>query len=224
LTILLFDLDGTLTDPRKGLVNCVRHAFEALNRPCPPEELLVTFIGPPLRPMFATLLDTSDTALIESAVAHYRERYARKGLFETEAYPGISEMLAESRGFASAAFLATSKPTVFAKRIVDHLGFKDHFSGIYGVELDGRFDDKADLLAYLLDSEGIAPESAVMIGDRAADILAARANRIRTVGVLWGYGSWDELNSAGARTIAASPRELTRCLGTINGSSNTGRN
>jgi phosphoglycolate phosphatase len=162
--------------------------------------------------MFATLLETSDTSLIEKAVTHYRERYSETGVYETQAYRGISEMLTAVRRLVPACLLATSKPTVFANRIVQHLGFESSFERIYGVELDGRFDNKAELLEHLLVQENIAPESAVMIGDRAADILAAKANRIPSIGVLWGYGSAEELQTAGAGTLCASPEELIKNL------------
>src|SRR5436190_360788 len=115
---LLFDLDGTLTDPRVGLLGCVRYAFENLSLSCPPDELLLSFIGPPLRPMFAALLNTSDTRLIEEAVRLYRQRYAEEGVYENHAYPGVEAMLADSSRVAAGAFVATSKPTVLAEMIV----------------------------------------------------------------------------------------------------------
>jgi len=208
----LFDLDGTLTDPRRGLVNCVQYAFEAMRKSCPPEEELLQYIGPPLRRMFATLLNTSDTGKIEQAVSLYRERYSQKGVYETQAYPGVPEMLRECRGLAARTYLATSKPRVFAERIIAHLGFANDFAGIYGVELDGRLDDKALLLEHLLDREALTAGSCVMIGDRAADIVAAKANHMPSIGVLWGYGSEEELLAAGAGTICRRPEEIAGLL------------
>jgi phosphoglycolate phosphatase len=208
MTVALFDLDGTLTDPKEGLVNCVQYACERLGRPCPPAQELTMFIGPPLRPMFATLFDTSDTELIERGVELYRERYADIGVYETIAYRGVREMLEESALRTSGMYLATSKPTVFAHRIIRHLGFEDYFAGIYGVELDGTFDDKATLLRHLLATEGIPAQTAVMVGDRSADIVAANANGIRSVGALWGYGSEDELRRAGAGRLCANPQDV----------------
>jgi phosphoglycolate phosphatase len=121
-------------------------------------------------------------------------------------------MLERVRPTAAASFVATLKPKTYADRIVQRLGLERHFTGIYGSELGGRFDDKVELLAHVLAAERIAPERAVMIGDRAGDIVAARANGVRSIGVLWGYGSESELRDAGAGDLCASPRELLSCL------------
>jgi phosphoglycolate phosphatase len=203
---LLFDLDGTLTDPRPGIVGCLRHALDRLGRPCPDEDVLAACIGPPLRSSFATLLDTRDGALIEEATRLYRERFGVVGLFENRVYDGVPEMLARLRG--GRLLVATSKMAEFAERIVAHFNLAPYFSGIYGAEPGGRFDDKAELLAHLLRREALAPEATIMIGDRAFDIVAARANGLRAVGVLWGYGSERELREAGAEQLCAKPAEL----------------
>ncbi len=213
--VLLFDLDGTLTDPRPGIVRCIKHALDSLGAPCPADEVLASFIGPPLRGTFATLLATSDRALIERAVALYREEYGDTGLFENQVYAGVSQMLGQARGLASAAFVATLKPKLYADRIVKRLGLEPFFAGVYGPELEGRFDDKSDLLAHLLATEKVSAERAVMIGDRAGDVVGARANRIRSIGALWGYGSRAELLDAGADDLCGSPVELAACLGRL---------
>ena len=124
-------------------------------------------------------------------------------------------MLDEARGAASAVFVATLKPKLYADRIVRRLGLEPYFAGVYGPELEGRFDDKVDLLAHLLETEKVSPERAVMIGDRAGDIVAARANRVRSIGVLWGYGSETELTDAGADGLCGSPAELAAWLGRL---------
>ena len=206
--VLLFDLDGTLTDPRAGIVRCLRYAFGKLGVPCPSDDVLASFIGPPLRPTLAALLGTSDTSLIERTLALYREEYGTIGLFENHVYDGIAPMLDRMRLTASAAFVATAKPKAYADRIVHRLGLAHHFAGVYGPEMGGHLGDKADLLAHLLATEKIPGERAVMIGDRAADVVAARANRLRSIGVLWGYGSKSELVDAGADGICGSPIEL----------------
>ena len=113
---------------------------------------------------------------------------------------------------APAVFVATSKPTVYAERIVRHFGLDRHFTRVYGVDLGGRLDDKKDLLAHLLERERLTAADTVMIGDRAADVLAARANGVRAIGVLWGYGSEPELRAAGAEVLCAEPRALAGCL------------
>ena len=213
--VLLFDLDGTLTDPRPGIVRCMRHALDELGAPCPSDDVLASFIGPSLRGTFATLLKTSDRELVEQAMALYREQYGDTGLFENQVYDGIAQMLDLARLTASASFVATLKPKTYADRIVHRLGLDRYFDGVYGSELDGKFDDKVDLLAHLLATEQIPPERAVMIGDRAVDMVAARANRVRSIGVLWGYGSEAELAGAGADSLCASPGELAACLSRI---------
>jgi len=215
--VLLFDLDGTLTDPRSGIVRCMKHALDKLGAPCPPDDVLASFIGPPLRGTFASLLATSDRSLIERAMAFYREEYGESGLFENEVFTGVSQMLDQVRGLASAAFVATAKPKIYADRIVRRLGLDRYFAGVYGPDLTGRLDDKADLLAHLLATEKVSPERAVMIGDRAGDVVSARANRVRSIGVLWGYGSESELQDAGADGLCGAPGELAACLGRLAG-------
>ena len=213
--VLLFDLDGTLTDPKSGIVRCIRHALDTLGAPCPPDDVLASFIGPSLRSTFATLLETTDRRLIERALALYRDEYGTTGLFENQVYAGISQMLDHTRAVASASFVATLKPKLYADRIVRRLGLEPFFAGVYGPEMEGRFDDKTDLIAYLLATEKVAPEHAVMIGDRAGDVVGARANRVRSIGVLWGYGSAAELTGAGADDLCRSPVELAACLGRL---------
>ena len=215
--VLLFDLDGTLTDSRSGIVRCMKHALDTLGAPCPPDDVLASFIGPPIRGAFATLLATSDRSLIERAIALYREEYGERGLFENEIYTGVAQMLDEACELASAAFVATAKLKIYADRIVRRLGLERYFAGVYGPDLSGRLDDKADLLAHLLASENVSPERAVMIGDRAGDVVSARANRVRSIGVLWGYGSESELKNAGADALCGTPAELATSLRRLTG-------
>jgi phosphoglycolate phosphatase len=210
--VLLFDLDGTLTDPKLGIVECMRYALDRLARPCPDEALLASFIGPPLRGAFSNLLETSNTEAIEEAMTIFRERYTHTGIYENYVYDGVPAMLERARNAASATFLATSKPRIFAQRILEHFGLSHHFTGVYGSELDGLYDNKVHLLEHLLAAEGIEPRATVMVGDRAADILAAKANGVGSIGVLWGYGSADELTSAGADRLCAMPGDLLSCL------------
>lgn len=213
--VVLFDLDGTLIDPRPGIVGCLRYALGRLARACPPDDVLAAFIGPPLRGTFSTLLGTSDRGVIEEAMALYRERYAQRGLYEARVYDGIADMLGRVGSRASATLVATSKPTVYADRVVKHFGLRPHFAGVYGADLHGRFDDKSDLLSHVLATEGLRAEVTVMVGDRAVDVVAARANRVRSIGVLWGYGTARELTAAGADALCAAPAELPACLSRI---------
>jgi phosphoglycolate phosphatase len=216
---VLLDLDGTLTDPRAGIVRSIRHALYRLARPCPPDDALAARIGPPLRETFATLLATADSARIEDAMRLYRERFAAVGLFENEVYDGVPAMLDGLRRDGGRLFVATAKPAVFAERIVRHFALDHHFAGVYGPDLDGRLDDKADLLAHLLAAERLDPTRAIMVGDRAGDVAAARRNGLRSIGVLWGYGSRDELLRAGADTLCASPTSLPQSLAQLSDSS-----
>jgi len=207
---LLFDLDGTLTDSKAGIVRCLRFAVEELGWPCPPDDVLTTFIGPPLRRTFSTLLATADHAIIEQAVCLYRREFSAGGLFENRVYDGVPEMLASARSAARAAFVVTAKFTISAQRIVTHFGLAHHFAGVYGME-EGHAD-KAELLAHVLAGEAIAPDAAVMIGDRAADIQAAQANGVASIGVLWGYGSEQELRDARPDALCRTPADLASHL------------
>jgi phosphoglycolate phosphatase len=210
---LLFDLDGTLTDPRPGIVRCIRYALDKLGAACPPDDVLAFLgIGPSLRGMFGTLLETTDRGLIERALALYREQYGVTGLFENAVYDGVVDMLERARPTASATFVATLKPKVYADRIVHRFRLAHYFTAVYGSELEGKYDYKVDLLAHLLETERVRAVDAVMIGDRAGDMVAARAHGIRSIGVLWGYGSRSELADAGADLLCASPGELGACL------------
>ena len=213
--ILLFDLDGTLTDPRPGIVACLRFALDQLRVSCPSDDELAKYIGPPLRGSFGKLLATTDPEHIESAMTFYRQRFAATGLFENQVYEGIPAMLELASQFADAVYVATSKPAVYAERIVNHFGLDRHFRKVYGAELNGRWEDKTELLAHLLTTEALAPEVAVMIGDRAVDIVAAKANGLRSIGVLWGYGTEDELASAGADILCQEPAGLFGILETL---------
>ena len=208
--VLLFDLDGTLTDNLPGITRSIVHALERMDAPLPEPAALRRCVGPPLRESFAWLLDTDDAGEIEHAIGHYRERYAEVGWRENVVYEGIDAALAELAGEPHRIFLCTSKPEVYARRIVQLFGLSLHLEGIYGADLAGRLDDKAKLLAHLVATERLDPAQAVMIGDRAQDIRAARINGTMSIGVLWGYGSQQEL--AGADAIVAAPAELARTL------------
>jgi len=203
---LLFDLDGTLTDNYAGIAASIRHALARLAAPEPTDAELRACVGPPLRGSFARLLATRDDTVVEQAVAHYRERFSDVGWKENVPYPGVAEALAALADDGTPMFLCTAKPETFARRIVEHFGFAPHFRGIYGADFASRFDDKATLMAHLLATERVAPSGAVMIGDRHHDITAARANGTGAVGVLWGYGSREEL--AGADALLETPERL----------------
>jgi phosphoglycolate phosphatase len=209
--VLLFDLDGTLTDSRLGIVRCMRHALERLGAPCPGDDVLASHIGEPLSVTFAALLATEDRPRVERAIALYRERFSVVGLYENHVYPDIPEAVAALADRAR-LYVATQKFGEYAERIVEHFGLRPHFAGVWGTDYDGRLDDKVAVIRALLRAEGVAPAQAVMIGDRALDVAAARANGLRAVGALWGYGSRAELEAAGADALCESPAALAARL------------
>lgn len=212
MNAVLFDLDGTLTDPREGITRCIAHALERMGIEPPPLQELTFAIGPPLRDSLAQLLGTSDRAAVERALALYRERFADVGLFENAPYEGIAEALAAIRASGAELFVATSKPLVYAERIVRHFDLHVHFVAVHGCELDGTREDKRDLLAHLLPRHGIPPARAVMIGDRGVDMRAARHHGVHAIGALWGYGSVDELEAAGAHALCTEPSALPQAI------------
>jgi phosphoglycolate phosphatase len=208
--VALVDLDGTLIDPAPGIIGSCRYALEAMGRIAPPSNDLRWIIGPPLRQSFRELL--GDHGDPEEAVRHYRSRYGVTGLFEAAVYDGVEEALTALRGAGLRLVLCTSKPRVFAIRILAHFGLDRHFDGIYGAELDGRFEDKGDLIAHLLEAEGLQADDVCMIGDRKHDVLAARRNGVRAIGALWGYGGEAELRLAGADVLCLAPRDILSAL------------
>ena len=207
---LLFDLDGTLTDNYLGIARSIRYALENLGAEPPDEATLRRCVGPPLRTSFAALLGTDEPAAIEQAIALYRERFADLGWRENVVYDGIPEALEALAARSRPLYLCTSKPEIYARRIVTLFGFTEFLAGVYGADLAGRYDDKAALLAHLAERERLDPSRSVMIGDRHHDIRAARLNGARAVGVLWGYGSEEELAGADARVPV--PSELVDAL------------
>jgi len=209
---VLFDLDGTLTDPREGITRSIAYALERMGMRPPPLDELTFAIGPPLRASFARLLGRDDGTAVEEAIRLYRERFADVGLFENEPYEGIAEVLATVRRSGAAMIVCTSKPLVYARRIVEHFGLHAHFDAVHGCELDGTREDKRDLMEYLLPLHGLAPSEAAMVGDRGADMRAARHHGLHAIGALWGYGSADELREFGADVLCDAPRDLTRTL------------
>lgn len=210
LKSILWDLDGTLTNPRKGILRCFQFALESHGLPAPPEDELLWVIGPPIHKSFAHFAPNGDEALTWQLVAKYRERFSAIGLFENELYEGILQVL---QGLAGKDhFLATSKPHVFAKQIMHHFKLAPYFREMYGSELNGERSDKSELIGYILEQQNIDPQEAVMIGDRKYDIAGAKARGLRSIGVAWGYGAKGELQEAGADEIAHSPTDLGKIL------------
>ena len=209
---LLFDLDGTLTDPKLGITNCVRHAIEKMAIPVDPADDLTWCIGPPLHESFGAMMPDGAPAEIDRAISLYRERYHGIGIFENQLCDGIEAAVEEFQRAGHLMLVATTKPHIYADRIVDHFGLRRYFPRVYGSEPDGTRAEKRDLLAHIFASEGIDPANAVMIGDRRHDIAGARAHGAKSIGVQWGYGSDEELTQAGADRLAAHPSELAAAL------------
>ena len=189
---VLFDLDGTLTDPREGITRSVHIALAKLGIDEPDLAALEHFIGPPLLQCFMASYGL-DEATAWQAVNHYRERFKVTGLYENRMFAGVPSLLDALQAQGRMLYIATSKPTVFAEEIARHFGFDRYFKRIYGSELDGTRTNKVELLAHLLESEGLAPGSALMIGDRKHDLIGARSNGVQAVAVGYGFGSREEL-------------------------------
>jgi phosphoglycolate phosphatase len=210
--MILIDLDGTLTDPRVGMVESIKHALSGLGHPCPDDRELERFIGPPLQDSFAVLLNSTAPEQINSAIKLYRERYSEIGLFENTVYPGIPEALRTLKGLGASLFVATSKPRVFAERIVERFELGKFFNSVHGSELDGTRIRKGDVIAHALKVERLPSESTLMVGDRLHDMVGAKENGLFSVGVLWGFGSREELVNAGAGALCDEPTSLAGVL------------
>jgi phosphoglycolate phosphatase len=207
---LLFDLDGTLTDSREGIVRCYQHALTELGHPVPPASALVAYVGPPLASCFRSLLGTDDRDTIERAVASYRRRYEERGMFENALYPGIADAVATLADEGHQLYVVTAKPAEYAARIVKHFAIDGFFQAVHGPEMGQRYFDKAALVETALLTSGIPPAAACMAGDRSDDVAAAKENGVHAVGVTWGYGGRDELMRAGADVLVDSADGFVR--------------
>ena len=206
MAAIFLDLDGTLTDPQPGITRSIRYAMEKMEQPLPDDKELDWTIGPSLWESFRQLgLSEED---LDKAIGYYRERYTDVGLFENRVYDGIPEALESLVAAKHSLYLATAKPHAYAVKITAHFGLTPFLKTEYGAELNGTRSDKSELLRYALKSSDIDASDAIMVGDRKHDMLAASANGITTLGVLWGYGSKDELQSAHAEYLISSPQQL----------------
>ena len=209
---VLLDLDGTLIDSRPGIVASSLAALRALGH-SPDEALDITpFIGPPLEDMLRALLKVHEDDRIDEAVVAYRRHYGESGLFGSALYPGIDNALEDMRQAGVGIYLATSKREVFARRIVEHLKLARYFDGIYGSVHGGKLDHKPELLAHILSERNLPASRTLTVGDRRHDIVGARAVNMRGLGVLWGYGSRDELETAGADHLVERMADLARSV------------
>lgn len=209
-THILLDLDGTLTDPGKGITRCVQYALNRLGAPVPEASELLWCIGPPLSESFSRLLSSTDRKLVGMAVEFYRERYSTTGIYENIPYPGIDMAMNRLSKLGISLLLATSKPTVFAVRVLDHFGLSRHFLGVHGSHLDGRLTNKVELVDHILSARALNPVNVMMVGDRRHDVEGGRRNGTSTAAVTYGYGSRRELEEACPDHIFDSPEELVR--------------
>lgn len=208
---ILFDLDGTLTDPREGITRSIQYALAQLGIDEPDLSRLEHFIGPPLLQCFMSSYGF-DEARAWEAVKHYRVRFKDTGLYENRVFDGVGELLELLGGQGRSLYIATSKPTVFAAEIARHFDFARHFKVIYGSELDGTRTDKVELIRHLLACEGLDPARTLMIGDRKHDLIGAHRNGLRAAGVGYGFGSREELLGEAPAHYFASLGELRQAF------------
>lgn len=206
---VLFDLDGTLTDSGEGIINCAIFAMEKLGVPVPPREKMGVFVGPPLWDTFRDFGVPSNR--LDEAVDIFRSRYVPIGKFENIPYPGIREVLEALRNQGRKLYVATSKPEVTAREILDHFDLSRYFTEICGATIDKSRSAKEEVIAYLLSLDG-CQENSVMVGDTAFDVIGAAAHGIPTIGAAWGYGKTEDMVSVGAAAIAQSPEDLLRII------------
>lgn len=207
--VILFDLDGTLTESGEGIINCVQYALEKLGKKEEHPENLQCFIGPPLKEQFMKYAGLSEEEG-EKAVVYYRERYTTTGIFENRLYPKIPELLELLKINNKILAVASSKPEVYVKQILEHFQIADYFTAIVGSELDGRRTEKAEVIEEALRRMHLEEErdKVLMVGDRSHDVQGAISCGLQCIGVAYGYGSREELEKAGAVYIADSVEDL----------------
>lgn len=209
---ILLDLDGTVTDSSPGIIRSVAYALKTFGIEVDDLTTLYPFIGPPLKDAFIRYYRFDDRQA-EQAVTAYRVYYADKGIFENRVYDGIPAFLDLLRQKGRTVALATSKPTVFAARILEHFHLAGYFDAVCGSELDGTRTAKGEVIRCALERCGVRePASAVMVGDREHDIVGARQAGVESVGVLYGYGSYEELSASGADHLVANVAGLAELL------------
>ncbi len=206
---ILYDLDGTISDPFEGITKSINYALSKLGHSERKLESLSKYIGPSLTVAFTELLKTNDEEVIAEAIRLYRERYTTIGFKENTLYPGISATLSANVSRGHRQFIATSKREDIAASVINHFSLGQHFERIYGCDI-GR--SKVELVAEILEKQGLDRSKTVIVGNRSFDMEAGAQNRIETIGALWGYGSEAELSEAGATFVVKSINELANLL------------
>jgi phosphoglycolate phosphatase len=204
---ILFDLDGTLTDPKEGIFNSILYALEKLGIQESSISELDTFIGPPLHESFAKRYNLA-VEHADMAVRFYREYYSEKGIYENKVYSGINELLESLSIMNYQLFVATSKPTVYASRILQHFKLNFYFNSIVGSHLDNTRTDKTEIISHIISNFSLKASNTAMIGDRKHDIIGARNNAVKTIGVTYGYGSLEVLITSKPDYIVNNFQEL----------------
>jgi phosphoglycolate phosphatase len=203
---ILFDLDGTLTDPFLGITNSWKYALEKLNIEID-AHILKTFIGPSLEKTFSEYFKF-DTKKTEIGKKYYREYFSEKGLYENTLYEGIEKLLKELNARNKICILATSKPMVFAEKIIKYFNIDIYFKYTVGGNLEGTFVEKEDIIKYIIEKYNLEREETIMVGDRKYDIIGANKNGIKSIGVLYGYGGREELEEEGPEYIINDAKEI----------------
>lgn len=210
---ILIDLDGTLTDPKVGITTSARFGLAKVGHPIADDVNIDWIIGPPLKASLAKILNVDvEDPLAEQALLGYRERFSVTGLFENILFDDVASTLAELKAQGYKLFLATAKPEIYAKQILEHFNLLQYFDYAYGSELSGERTNKGDLIAYILQQAQLSPETCLMVGDREHDILGARRNGIETIAVEYGYGSDAELTAAKPKARIQSFQQLLNFL------------
>ena len=210
---IFFDLDGTLTESHTGIINSICYSLDKLGISGYDRSELYKFIGPPLTDCYKSVFGFSEEKALE-ALYLYREYYTETGMFQNKVYDGIPQLLNSLKNIGKQLFLATSKPEEMAKEILEHFGLSEYFNGIYGSTLDETRTDKTSVIKYAVRESGITEcDKTVMVGDRKFDVTGAAKNGIKCIGALYGYGTREELNAAGAYCLAETVGDLQKLLG-----------
>jgi len=205
---ILFDLDGTISDSREGVIGCFQHTLKGMTGSCIEESAIMKLIGTPIRTIFSELLQTDDEQLITRAISVSRDKYAEIGITGNRVYPGIALLLSTLKEKSFCIFIVTMKNKFDSEKVIRHLGFGHLIQGIYGPSLEGYPDNKAELIKSSLFENTLIPEETVMIGDRGVDILAGKSNNTWTIGVTYGFGSREEISESSPDHICQSPQEI----------------
>jgi len=210
-TNILFDLDGTLTDPKEGIINSVKFALSKMGVNESEVGDLMKFIGPPLHVSFRDFCGFNEENT-ELAVQYFREYFTDKGINENSIFPGVVELLESLKSRKFNMFIATSKPTVHANTVLDNFGITKYFQYVKGSNLNGTESGKPEIIAHIIEKFNLEKDKTVMIGDRFYDIIGAKENGIDSIGVTFGYGGETELKEAGATYICNSVKEIYKII------------